>query len=183
MKYLLDANVFMAANNLHYGLDFCPAFWDWLIVSNAQRKVFSIEKVGNEISATDDAFTGWAEEPGKHLFLKPDPEALKCMTQVSQWVEKHGYTPVAVNNFLQLARIRSLPMAGIKSMTLTVHVHSEVKGASGRHRAGACSLANVIEVMIHHYNDQKGQRITERATEPSRVGQQLPHGKDHERDL
>ena len=25
MSYLLDANVFMAANNPHYGLDFCPA--------------------------------------------------------------------------------------------------------------------------------------------------------------
>ena len=30
MSYLLDANVFMSAKNLHYGLDFCPAFWDWL---------------------------------------------------------------------------------------------------------------------------------------------------------
>ena len=27
MAYLLDANVFIAVNNLHYGLDFCPAFW------------------------------------------------------------------------------------------------------------------------------------------------------------
>ena len=30
MAYLLDANVFIAAKNLHYGFDFCPAFWDWL---------------------------------------------------------------------------------------------------------------------------------------------------------
>jgi len=30
MACLLDANVFMQAKNLHYGLDFCPAFWDWL---------------------------------------------------------------------------------------------------------------------------------------------------------
>ena len=27
MAYLLDANVFIQAKNLHYGLDFCPAFW------------------------------------------------------------------------------------------------------------------------------------------------------------
>jgi len=25
MAYLLDANVFIAAKNLHYGFDFCPA--------------------------------------------------------------------------------------------------------------------------------------------------------------
>ena len=26
--YLVDANVFIQAKNLHYGFDFCPAFWD-----------------------------------------------------------------------------------------------------------------------------------------------------------
>ncbi len=42
MPYLLDANVFIQAKNLHYGLDFCPAFWDWLIAENANNNVFSI---------------------------------------------------------------------------------------------------------------------------------------------
>jgi hypothetical protein len=36
MAYLLDANVFIAAKNLHYGLDFCPAFWDWLVERQAE---------------------------------------------------------------------------------------------------------------------------------------------------
>ena len=35
MAYLLDADVFIRAKNLHYGLDFCPAFWDWLVGQNA----------------------------------------------------------------------------------------------------------------------------------------------------
>lgn len=39
MAYLLDADVFIAAKNLHYGLDFCPAFWEWLIVTNAADRV------------------------------------------------------------------------------------------------------------------------------------------------
>ena len=51
MAYLLDANVFIQAKNLHYGLDFCPAFWDWLIEANGANTVFSIEKVGDEIEA------------------------------------------------------------------------------------------------------------------------------------
>jgi hypothetical protein len=33
--YLLDANVFIQAKNLHYGFDFCPAFWQWLIERHA----------------------------------------------------------------------------------------------------------------------------------------------------
>jgi len=51
MSYLLDANVFIQAKNLHYGLDFCPAFWDWLIARNATGDVLSIERVGDEIEA------------------------------------------------------------------------------------------------------------------------------------
>jgi hypothetical protein len=48
MAYLLDANVFIQAKNLHYGMDFCPAFWDWLLDANRKGKVFSIEAVGDE---------------------------------------------------------------------------------------------------------------------------------------
>ena len=103
MSYILDANVFMAANNLHYGLDFCPAFWDWLIRENASQKVFSIEKVGDEIEAGDDELADWAKKVAVSLFLKPDAEVLNGMGRVSQWVTENGYTPAAVNTFLQVA--------------------------------------------------------------------------------
>lgn len=49
MAYLLDANVFIQAKNLHYGMDFCPAFWNWLDRQNATGRVFSIEKVADEL--------------------------------------------------------------------------------------------------------------------------------------
>ena len=61
MSYLLDANVFIAAKNLHYGFDFCPAFWDWLIVSNEAERVYSVEKVGDELKAINDQLSEWAE--------------------------------------------------------------------------------------------------------------------------
>ena len=54
MAYLLDADVFIRAKNLHYGFDFCPAFWEWLIAENAAGTVFSIEKVGDEVQAVAD---------------------------------------------------------------------------------------------------------------------------------
>jgi hypothetical protein len=49
MAYLLDANVFIQAKNLHYGFDFCPAFWDWLARENDGGRVLSIERVGDEL--------------------------------------------------------------------------------------------------------------------------------------
>jgi hypothetical protein len=60
MAYLLDSNVFIQAKNLHYGFDFCPAFWTWLENANAASRTFSIEKVGTELLAGVDDLSDWA---------------------------------------------------------------------------------------------------------------------------
>lgn len=103
MAYLLDANVFIQAKNLHYGLDFCPAFWDWLLASNVARSVFSIEKVGDEIAAVADELSTWAEQCGPGLFLKPDPAMLPALASVSAWATGQRYDAAAVGTFLQVA--------------------------------------------------------------------------------
>jgi len=54
MAYLLDADAFIQAKNLHYGFDFCPVFWDWLVREHTSGRVFSIEKVGDELAAGTD---------------------------------------------------------------------------------------------------------------------------------
>ena len=89
MAYLLDANVFIQAKNLHYGLDFCPVFWDWLIVNNDKQKVFSIEKVGDEIEAGNDELAKWADKRGPAFFLKPDSSMLSALGKVSTWAFRH----------------------------------------------------------------------------------------------
>ena len=103
MAYLLDANVFIQAKNLHYGLDFCPAFWDWLIVQNAARQVFSIERVGDEIEAGADELATWAADRGPGFFVKPDAAMLPALGSVSAWATGQRYEPAAVNTFLQVA--------------------------------------------------------------------------------
>ena len=103
MSYLLDANVFIQSKNLHYGLDFCPAFWDWLIESNALGKVFSIEKVGDEIDAGADELADWASDRGPDFFLKPDAPVIPMLAAVSTWANEQGYDPAAVTTFLQVA--------------------------------------------------------------------------------
>ena len=60
--YLLDANIFIQAKNLHYGLDFCPAFWDWLDQQHAVGGVFSISHVRYELLAGDDDLSEWAKQ-------------------------------------------------------------------------------------------------------------------------
>ena len=103
MAYLLDANIFIQAKNLHYGFDFCPAFWEWLITNNTAKRVFSIEKVGDEINAGADDLAVWAAKRGSDFFLKLDATILPVLGTVSDWVMSQSYEPVAINTFLQLA--------------------------------------------------------------------------------
>lgn len=101
MAYLLDANVFIEAKQRHYSMDFCPAFWRWLERENAAERVFSIEKVGDELAAGRDELAQWAATRGDALFLKPDEALLRSLTVVAEWVNAQTYRPAAVNAFLQ----------------------------------------------------------------------------------
>ena len=83
MAYLLDANVFIAAHNLHYGLDFCPAFWDWLVAGNKSERVFSVEKVGDEVQAVGDERSGWAAQCTDRFSLRPEASVFPAMSEVS----------------------------------------------------------------------------------------------------
>ncbi len=103
MTYLLDANVFIQAKNLHYGLDFCPAFWNWLIEKNAEGLVFSIDKVADEIAAGADELTLWMQEQDEGLFRQTHPLVVAEFGKVSTWVMGQGYEPAAINTFLQVA--------------------------------------------------------------------------------
>lgn len=94
MAYLLDADVFIRAKNLHYVLDFCPAFWDWLITKNLNGKVFSVEKVEDEVMAVKDELSDWASSRGSGFFLRPDSSTFPSLAMVSNWVTEQDYESV-----------------------------------------------------------------------------------------
>ncbi len=129
MAYLLDANVFISAKNLHYGLDFCPAFWDWLAHKSRTGAVFSIDKVADEIQAGQDELSGWAENHGQTLFRRTLPQLAPQFTQVSAWVIGQQYTPAAINTFFQVADFYLLAHALAGSHVVVTHeVHSNSPG-------------------------------------------------------
>lgn len=121
MSYLLDANVFIQAKNLHYGLDFCPAFWDWLIAHNTAGQVFSIEKVGDELEAGVDDLAKWAAVRGSGFFIKPDAAMLPSLGIVSAWATSQRYEPAAVNTFLQIADYYLVAYALAHEHTVVTH--------------------------------------------------------------
>ena len=103
MSYLLDANVFIQAKNLHYGFDFCPAFWEWLVERNISQRVFSIDKVADEIAAGDDDLKAWAQKQSADFFLMTDANVTAQFRKVSEWAKSQNYEPVAINTFLKVA--------------------------------------------------------------------------------
>lgn len=102
-RYLLDANVFIEAKNRYYGMDFCPAFWDWLDGQHAAGIVASVERVGYELDAMADELSAWAAERGEAFFLPPDDAVVPALRTVSEWATGVGYEPAAVTTFLQAA--------------------------------------------------------------------------------
>ncbi len=129
MPYLLDADVFISAKNLHYGLDFCPAFWDWLIGQNKTARVFSIEKVGDEVQALGDELSVWANALGDGFFLKPDATVFPSLAAVSAWANGQRYEPAAINTFLKVADYYLVSQALAGGHTVVTH---EVPSASMR---------------------------------------------------
>lgn len=121
MPYLLDANVFIQAKNLHYGFDFCPAFWEWIVQQNAAGQAFSIEKVGDEIAAGADDLSTWAAAQGSRFFLRPTNATMQSLAKVSTWATGQGYEPVAINTFLQVADYYLVAEGHARKYTVVTH--------------------------------------------------------------
>ena len=124
MSYLLDANVFIQAKNLHYGLDFCPAFWQWLIDNSANGHVFSIDKVADEIAAGSDELTDWAKQ-NSSLFHATDTAVAVQFGKVSTWATSQQYEPAAFNTFLQVADFYLIAHALAGGHTVVTHEKPE----------------------------------------------------------
>jgi predicted nucleic acid-binding protein len=121
MNYLLDTNVFIQAKNLHYGLDFCPAFWQWLLDNNVTGGVFSIDKVADEIAAGDDELTDWAKQHGSGLFRATDAAVAAQFGQVSDWVTSQQYKDAAISTFMQVADFYLIAHALAGNFTVVTH--------------------------------------------------------------
>ncbi len=79
MPYLLDANVFITGHNTHYGMGFCPGFWDWIEREHGNGKVFSIDKVGDELKERGDDISKWIDGLGSTFFLSMNKAVVSDM--------------------------------------------------------------------------------------------------------
>lgn len=121
MAYLLDSNVFIEAKRLHYGFDFCPAFWDWLDLKSLAGEVRSISRVADELVGRGDDLAEWAEERVETFFRPPEPALLPALAQVSAWATNGSFQQSAVGTFLQVADSFLVASALSSSHTVVTH--------------------------------------------------------------
>jgi len=121
MAYLLDADTLIRAKNDHYGFDFCPAFWSWLIRENNSGNVYSVEKVGNELEAGNDELSAWASQQGTDFFLVTDPGLQAALGDVSIWATTQNYEQAAVNEFMQSGDYFLIAYAHAYGYTVVTH--------------------------------------------------------------
>jgi hypothetical protein len=105
MAFLLDADVLIDAKRKHYGFDFCPGFWDWLVRAHAAGAVSSVEMVGAELMGGTDELADWARARGPAFFAPPDASLASSLAKVSAWVSGAPlrYEPTAISAFLRAA--------------------------------------------------------------------------------
>ncbi len=120
-RYLLDANIFIQAKNLHYGFDFCPAFWEWLEANNMTGKVASIEKILDELHSMEDELSQWATDKGARFFLPVDEAVLPALTEVSEWANAQNFEAAAISTFLQVADYWLVAFAKAHDWVIVTH--------------------------------------------------------------
>lgn len=118
MAYLLDSDVFITGKNLYYGMEICPGFWDWLDIQNKARKVFSIEKVKDELLEGHDELAEWARAKGPAFFLPPDEQVISPLQDAAKWARSGRFKPVAIQRFMASADLYLIAHA--KALSYTV---------------------------------------------------------------
>ena len=121
MAYLLDADVFIRAKNQHYGFDFCPAFWEWLIDANRRGIVYSIDRVETELIGLGDDLSDWVRARGAGFFVPADNAVLPSLRKIAAWAGSQSYEQAAVNIFLQRADYYLVAHGDARSAAVVTH--------------------------------------------------------------
>jgi len=103
LRYLLDSNTYIQAKNQYYGMDICPAYWEWLDHQFQQGALGSIEMVGQELKDGNDELAKWAKEHPEHFVSNDDHETQQVFTEIINFVMAGNYNDGNRESFLDKA--------------------------------------------------------------------------------
>lgn len=124
MRYLLDSNTYIQAKNQYYGMDICPAYWDWLDMQFQQGIIASVDMIGRELKEGNDELAEWAKARPDHFIKNDDAETQDVFSNLVQAVMVGDYNPGNRDNFL--AKADPWIIAKAKAIGATVVTHEAI---------------------------------------------------------
>lgn len=89
-RYSLDANIFIAAWRDHYPIDLHPGFWECLKRFKQEKRLFSVDKVHDEINSPND-LVAWLKQHWHGAFhLTNERQTTSVFSQMQRWVQANG---------------------------------------------------------------------------------------------
>jgi len=83
-------------------MEFCPAFWDWLVHKHSEGIVASIVHVANELQEQNDALSHWAQHSSE-FFLTPDEDVQQFTRMLEERAYSRNFDNAAVFQFTDSA--------------------------------------------------------------------------------
>jgi hypothetical protein len=150
MDYAVDANVFIEAHRRYYSFGICPGFWASLIYLHTQGRIFSIDRVRDEITGKGDQLAVWvADNVLDGCFESTDtPEIAAAYAELVEWVyAQPQFTDAAKAEFTQKADAWLIAYARVTGKTVVTH---EVLNEDAKRRV---PIPNVCEAFNVDYVD------------------------------
>lgn len=87
--YWLDSDALITPKNGPYGFDIAPGFWEFIEGKITEGSIRSPAFVYDELVEGGDELTAWArEQKSAGLFVEPDQEVQRAMTNVASFVQR-----------------------------------------------------------------------------------------------
>jgi len=124
MDYLLDANIFIQAQNQHYSMDFCPAFWDFIKKEADNKIIISTDMVYDELKMYNDEVSQWVVEHRDLIFTISSEDSIiqKRFMDIANFVSNHHrYKESEKIRFLDGADPWLIATASTLNLTIVTH--------------------------------------------------------------
>jgi Domain of unknown function (DUF4411) len=130
LRYLLDANAYIQAKNQYYGMDICPAYWDWLDQQFQCGVVASIHMIAKELKDGDDELAIWVKDRPAHFISNDDAATQAVFAEIAQAVVTGDYNPGNRDNFL--AKADPWIIAKAKAIGATIVTHEALAAENSK---------------------------------------------------
>lgn len=123
-SFVLDANIFITADQSYYGFDICPGFWQAMVRQHEAKRVFSIDRIKAELVTMDDQLKDWVQQKAPKTFFKgtADQKVTEAFAEMVNWVQSQAqFTPEAKAEFLTVADAWLIAYAKANGLVVVTH--------------------------------------------------------------